>query len=82
MSLNPPEKNMGWRGSDTRSVFFKDMRIQKSTLLGNPSKGFKQFLKTLTGGRITIGAFNSAINRCGSDTSADARIKIFYQSIC
>jgi len=56
MSLNPPEKKMGWCGSDTRSVFFKDMRIPKSAVLGNPSKGFKQFLKTLTGGRITIGA--------------------------
>ena len=56
MSLNPPEKKMGWCGSDTRSVFFKDMHISKSAVLGNPSKGFKQFLKTLTGGRITIGA--------------------------
>jgi len=56
MSLNPPEKKMGWCGSDTRSVFFKDMHIPKSAVLGNPSKGFKQFLETLTGGRITIGA--------------------------
>ena len=56
MSLSPPEKKMGWCGSDTRSVFFKDMHISKSAVLGNPSKGFKQFLKTLTGGRITIGA--------------------------
>ena len=56
MSLNPPEKKMGWCGSDTRSVFFRDMHIPKSAVLGNPSKGFKQFLKTLTGGRITIGA--------------------------
>ena len=54
LSLNPPEKKMGWCGSDTRSVFFRDMRIPKSSVLG--SKGFKQFLKTLTGGRITIGA--------------------------
>ena len=56
LSLNLPEKKMGWCGSDTRSVFFRDMRIPKSSVLGKPSKGFKQFLKTLTGGRITIGA--------------------------
>ena len=56
MSLNPPEKKMGWCGSDTRSVFFRDMHIPKSAVLGNPSKGFKQFLTTLTGGRIAIGA--------------------------
>ena len=56
MSLNPPEKKMGWCGSDTRSVFFKEMHIPTSAVLGNSSRGFKQFLKTLTGGRITIGA--------------------------
>ena len=32
-------------------------------------------------GRSTIGAFERAINRCGSDTSADARIKIYWQSL-
>ena len=32
------------------------MYISKDNILGNPSKGFKQFLRTLTGGRITIGA--------------------------
>jgi len=56
LSMNPPEKKMGWCASDTRSIFFNDMKIPKSAILGNPSKGFKQFLKTLTGGRITIGA--------------------------
>ena len=58
MSLNPPEKKMGWCASDTRSVFFKDMCIPKSAILGNPEKGFKQFLQTLTSGRITIGALS------------------------
>jgi len=32
------------------------MFIPKENILGSPSKGFKQFLKTLTGGRITIGS--------------------------
>ena len=58
ISFNPPEKKMGWCASDTRSVFFKDMRIPKSAILGNPKKGFKQFLQTLTSGRITIGALS------------------------
>ncbi len=56
LSLSSPEKKMGWCASDTRSVFFKDMVIPKSAILGDPSQGFKQFLKTLAGGRITIGA--------------------------
>ena len=58
ISFNPPEKKMGWCASDTRSIFFKDMRIPKSSILGNPEKGFKQFLQTLTSGRITIGALS------------------------
>ena len=58
LSLGNPEKKMGWRGSDTRSVFFENMIIPKDSILGSPSKGFKQFLKTLVGGRITIGALS------------------------
>ena len=58
ISFNPAEKKMGWCASDTRSIFFKDMRIPKTAILGNPEKGFKQFLQTLTSGRITIGALS------------------------
>lgn len=58
LSFSKPEKKMGWRGSDTRSVYFNDMQIPKENILGNPVKGFKQFLRTLTGGRITIGALS------------------------
>ena len=58
LTLSKPEKKMGWRGSDTRSVFFENMEIPKENMLGNPSKGFKQFLQTLVGGRITIGALS------------------------
>jgi len=58
ISFNSPEKKMGWCASDTRSIFFKDMCIPKSAILGNSEKGFKQFLQTLTSGRITIGALS------------------------
>jgi len=56
LNIGPPEKKMGWRGSDTRAIYFDNMEIPKENLLGKPDKGFKQFLRTLTGGRITIGA--------------------------
>ena len=56
LNIGPPEKKMGWRGSDTRAIYFDNMIIPKENLLGKPDKGFKQFLRTLTGGRITIGA--------------------------
>ena len=58
LSFGNPEKKMGWKASDTRSVFFENMRIPAQNILGSPSQGFKQFLRTLTGGRITIGALS------------------------
>ena len=70
VKLGSPEKKMGWKGSDTRSVFFENVKIPKENILGDPKKGFSQFLETLTGGRITIGglslgiaqgAFNAAV---------------------
>jgi len=50
------EKKMGLRGSDTVEVVFQDCAIPDSALLGDPSGGFKAFMRTLTGGRISIGA--------------------------
>ena len=58
LKIGEPENKMGWKGSDTRSIYFEDMVVSKDCLLGTPSKGFKQFLQTLTGGRITIGALS------------------------
>jgi alkylation response protein AidB-like acyl-CoA dehydrogenase len=50
------EKKMGLRGSDTVEVVFQDCLIPPSGLLGDPAGGFKAFMRTLTGGRISIGA--------------------------
>ena len=56
MTMSEPEKKMGWRGSDTRSIYFDNMKIPKTNILGKPGSGFKNFLKTLTIGRISISA--------------------------
>jgi alkylation response protein AidB-like acyl-CoA dehydrogenase len=58
LSIAPLEKKMGWKASDTRQIFFEDLRIPKENLLGKPADGFKTFLKTLTGGRISVGALS------------------------
>ena len=58
LEIGPKENKMGWCASDTRQLFFKEMKITKSLLLGDPSIGFKTFLKTLTSGRISIGALS------------------------
>lgn len=47
---------MGVRGSDTAEIVLDQVRVPKENLLGEKHKGFKQFLYTLDGGRISIGA--------------------------
>ena len=44
LKIGEPENKMGWKGSDTRSIYFEDMKLSKNALLGSPQKGFKQFL--------------------------------------
>jgi len=56
LEIAPKEKKMGWRASDTRQLFFKDMRVPANNMIGDPSTGFRTFLKTLIGGRISVAA--------------------------
>ncbi|MCC6348607.1 MAG: acyl-CoA dehydrogenase family protein [Candidatus Eisenbacteria bacterium] len=50
------EKKMGLRGSDTVEIVFEDCLIPADQMLGEPTGGFKAFMRTLMGGRISIGA--------------------------
>ena len=56
LKIGPKEKKMGWRASDTRQLYFENMKVPAESMLGNPEEGFKTFLKTLIGGRISVGA--------------------------
>ena len=50
------EDKLGLRGSDTRELVFQDCRIPFENRLGSEIGGFAAFMKTLEGGRISIGA--------------------------
>jgi len=50
------EKKMGLRGSDTVEIVFQDCLVPDDQMLGEPTGGFKAFMRTLQGGRISIGA--------------------------
>ncbi len=57
--LGKLEKKLGMRASDTRMIVFEDMRIPAENVLGGEAQigvGFRNFMKTLEGGRIGIGA--------------------------
>ena len=49
-------RKMGWNASDTRPLSFDDARVPEDNLLGPRGMGFKQFLQTLDGGRISVSA--------------------------
>ncbi|MEZ5977829.1 MAG: acyl-CoA dehydrogenase [Planctomycetota bacterium] len=57
-SIEPGEKKLGMRASDWASLVFEDARIPRDHLLGPEGEGFKTFMKTLDGGRISIGALS------------------------
>jgi alkylation response protein AidB-like acyl-CoA dehydrogenase len=50
------ENKLGCRGSDTAYLHMDDVKLPAWHLLGKEGEGFKQFMITLDGGRISIGA--------------------------
>ncbi|MEW5736263.1 MAG: acyl-CoA dehydrogenase family protein [Thermodesulfobacteriota bacterium] len=52
----PMKKKFMWRASNTAELFFDNVRLPDSAILGKQGDGFKQMLKTLDGGRLSIGA--------------------------
>jgi alkylation response protein AidB-like acyl-CoA dehydrogenase len=65
------ENKLGMRSSDTASLVFNNVRVPKNHLIGEVNDGFKQALKILDGGRISIaalaigtaqGAYETALN--------------------
>ncbi len=55
-SIEKGERKLGMRGSDWASLVFEDCRIPRDHMLGPEGEGFITFMKTLDGGRISIGA--------------------------
>ena len=73
-SAGTREKKLGHRASDTVELLFENVKLPKENLLekdGKEGQGFKQFMKTLDGGRISIGAMSVGI----AQASLDAAIK-------
>jgi len=59
--LEPGEKKLGMRGSDWASLVFEEARVPADHVLGPEGEGFTTFMKTLEGGRISIGALGLGI---------------------
>ncbi len=55
------ENKLGMRASETAELIFDNCRVHKSQVLGNVGDGFKQAMKVLDGGRISIAALSLGI---------------------
>jgi alkylation response protein AidB-like acyl-CoA dehydrogenase len=75
---------MGLRGSNTSELLLENVRVPKENLLGDPQKGFGQFLYTLDGGRISIAALSVGLAQAAFDASVSfsKERKQFGQPIC
>lgn len=50
------EKKMGYKASPTCELVFTDARVPKSSMLGDPGRGFYLAMHSLDSGRISVGA--------------------------
>lgn len=60
-------EKMGLTASNTTELVLEDVRVPQENLLGERGKGFQQFLTTLDGGRIGIGAMAVGIAQAAFD---------------
>ncbi len=63
------ENKLGMRSSETGQLVMDNCRIPLENLLGNVNEGFKQSMKILDGGRISIAALSVGIAQAALDAS-------------
>jgi short-chain 2-methylacyl-CoA dehydrogenase len=49
-------RKLGWHASDTHELSFNDLRVPEENLLGEPGRGYAQFLEVLDDGRVALAA--------------------------
>ena len=65
----PAYRKLGWHSSDTHPLSFEDCEVPAENLLGERGGGYRQFLRTLTGGRIAIAALSVGVAQACLDAS-------------
>jgi butyryl-CoA dehydrogenase len=68
-SVGRLEEKLGLHASATGELLFEDARIPANQILGAKGEGWKTFLKTLDGGRISIGAMALGLSQAALDAS-------------
>ncbi|OQB61730.1 MAG: Acyl-CoA dehydrogenase [Bacteroidetes bacterium ADurb.Bin141] len=63
------ENKLGMRCSETAEMVFEDCRVPMANMLGKEGEGFKQAMKILDGGRISIAALSLGIAKGAFDAA-------------
>ncbi|MEO6948911.1 MAG: acyl-CoA dehydrogenase family protein [Ginsengibacter sp.] len=63
------ENKLGMRASETAEMIFTDCRVPESAIMGKVGDGFKQAMKVLDGGRISIAALGLGIAKGAYEAS-------------
>jgi alkylation response protein AidB-like acyl-CoA dehydrogenase len=78
-SMGPKMRGIGWRGLDTRELFFDDVWVPDAQLVGDPAMGLGQFLQTLEVGRISIAALSLSLTQAVLDLALEyARARVQF----
>ena len=82
-TMGPKLRGIGWRGLDTRELFFDDVWVPDDHLVGDRATGLTQFLRTLEVGRISVAALSLSLTQAVLDmaTSYATRRVQFGQPI-
>ena len=70
-TMGPKMRGIGWKGLDTRELFFDDVWVPDENLVGDPNLGLAQFLRTLEVGRISIAALSLSLTQAVLDLALD-----------
>jgi alkylation response protein AidB-like acyl-CoA dehydrogenase len=63
------ENKLGMRSSETAELIFENCRVHQSQILGQVGQGFRQSMKILDGGRISIAALSLGIAKGAYEAS-------------
>jgi short-chain 2-methylacyl-CoA dehydrogenase len=70
-TMGPKMRGIGWRGLDTRDLYFDDVWVPEDHLVGDPNLGLRQFLNALEVGRISIAALSLSLTQAVLDLALD-----------
>lgn len=73
-TIGPAYDKLGWRAADQHPLYFDHCRVPLANTLGERGAGLRQFLGTLDGGRVAVGALSVGLAQaCLDEALAHAK---------